>query len=1578
MPYEGAKELFSNQTPQYVGLVGLQEAGSAYNWATTVGQRARMLGDLNRVNPNTYSKIKVLVDDLERLGHDPHLFVGKSGNVSLRLAGQIVDVPVWDQVRGTVQMGASKYGAALHGRFTGSGLEKLNVMDAWLQQARAMMPGTGVSWSGIDPIQDQSQLPRALRELSRTMRESWMQSVATKSGQTNAVKSWFLKNRLRLDLKSHPELHRKAKALMEAQKAFAMQRTWRGFQFGQGLEDEILRMSNEFREQLLKAAPGTNLAGLKPGAFMPQISRTADRVYLNLLPADAVASAYNVGTKNLQKGRYQVLQLHTMHRDELLDGVQVGVRQHALQNPDRIVPIVTERSYFNKVRQGMAHRQARLGRPYRPTELLDYATTSPLTVAVLDPGQSTEAHRFLRKYVDDTGALIGTKRARNLAGFGERFRKVQVNQQSFKGSAGLAARIKGMTHGEVRQIAETGVDYRLMREGDQLIEADRKYWARSHRDKYLLGLSEGPAGTTMHPLHHGEVIESVERRGDDFIFNIKGRSGTGLGAGLTIGETRRFGVTGMYAGLGDLGVDIAVGSGQFGLDFAKDAAMRQRMYLGHVFSRLEKLKLGYGKKTALMERVAHEMGLAYEWVGQGTPFSGKQFQAVLTSAKDKGEARDKLIRLGMGIGDEKQIQNRLATHKIVSRILADVKLKPTERQQFLDAFRVQRRGMGEIMRAQGLDVAPETARRLERQGAWAWMFEGTPVGARMLDMPDKNTIGWRMSEHGLFMARGAGLRQQSKKLGAAFRVLEKALRPSVARSGVASDAFRLIGQFSTDISEFEPKLMKADRFTVEDLKRFDLLPRAEKGRIAAEQFKGDTIISTMEAGAPQFRRGGFYFKLRPEDQIDIGLTDRFGKTGYAKRTGEIFLPGMEMFGKAGQRDEIWTQGVSKLDESGKVQRKLFGDYMNVLRTMEDYASGTATATALQERLNILYHGMSEEMLGKNSLVQRYFRATSATGGKVPGLMGRTITNPALAGTADEALSIGVHASAIPKHLRKQARMGTLMATLGHYPASDPIHQALVKVKVLEKDQIVGMAGDLLEGTNPTDLGKVVVSSPAVRLMAQRDLDFDWSYVRFIEGTGATRAAQRLHAEDLKRMHPAFRLLMKHSAPDLREASDGLGARDWTEWSKEHRTSQQALTEELSSIVRQQGKTPVASNSFVRQRHLTSWLGNEQTQKIVLDAIEGDDVAERSARRLMEMMGDPSQRRYLGEMWTATIYSVLKKDAAERGIADMMTEIRQNARHAVGRETARKELAQYFMGMFEGNPATQHVLEEMGLADAQTVNVSPGEMAARRSAAQKKYFEPLAEFMAHAHMLEDKAMANAHLKHALVALQGEAYHSNRLPQLEGVIGRIAQMTGTDQMPRMNTEFMEHLDQAEALHNVLMDTDGMRVRDAIEIMSEQGGKPGISNTGKSLVAEGMAIAKRVWQHPAGKIGTLAGGAIVAGELFTGLFSDDTPPPVMMGGGAPLPPRPPMAGLAARAHQHHQVQMTSPSPRIERPHHMATRIRAAAVQARPGYLTETRGYVQGLPQRQQMGYPDTEGPGVNRWSMSNYLSRRLNSSF
>jgi hypothetical protein len=1586
MPYEGSKEFVSAQTSQYPGLLGLQMGQSSYNWAVTTGSRHRELQKLSALNMEAGNQVRTMVDALERVGYSPDLFVSKQGSVSMRLSGQVIHVPVFDQLRGTVTMGASEYAGAMQSRWTGSSMEKLNVMEAFIQRVRAHIPGEGVKIKGIDAIHDKGALPGVIAELSKTAREEWLQSIHTVTGDLQSTKAYFLGSRIQMDVTDIPALQNLSEEIQTIQRHLLTRRNMdigggRRLVYGPEMEVLLGEKVEAFKLQLQESMPGTSLSGLKPGAFMPHLRRTAGgkktsgKVILSLLPGDALSSVDNYN--DLAKGRYQMVLARVLHRDELGgDPITNGLRQVAAGRlgKRRIVPIVTEKGYFNQLKQYSAIRSHRLGQKVSIDALEDLTTKAPMTLAIMDPGQSTAAYSWLRKHVDDTGVLLGTKYARQVASKGSRNYQIKVNVNRFSAARDLPSFVKDLEYIEHKQLGNMrAADFGAIIQNNTIIDphwTDRQAW----KGQFVLGVETSPFGETRHMMDADDVLESVQRKGDELIFRLKrARASSGMGAGLNI-DTRRVGVTGFSEALGRQGIDVAGGIGEFGLKFGKDAAFTHRLYTGHVFSRLERSNLKGARYEKVMETVANAMGAEYTWRGERA-LGTRQFQTYLPSSNVTGENSRKWMDLVRRASQGPSRRQRLARHDIVQRAMAVEGLSAAEQRTVREAFEIGRVGMSEVMGVSD----PYEVRRMAKQGAYALKLEGAPVQIRDIEMPDKRATNWRLTEHNLWRARGAGLERQDARLFKAFQTLDQFLAPRISESGVASDTLRFLGQFATGMEEMESHLMAAVNYTPDDIAQMAVVPKAEGGKLMAEQLVGkETLISTMGADSANqqlaYRRGGFNVTLREGDQIAIGLsTSHSGKT-YAKTTSRFFVPGMEMFGKYGRQPELFMEGGSRVIDN-VVDRKLFGDYMNVVRALEEYSSGSGDLGPLQRRLNILYQGMGEKLLGKESLLKRYFTPDAARG-----LTGRTVVKDMLAGKGDE-LTIGITEEAfqhLPKTMRSQYNLGKGMGIITHYPTSDTAHQAVVKIKVLSKAQMLsGLTKEQIADVGRHNLHKVIASSPALHLMTQRDLDFDWSYLRFIDDEEGLTAARALYGEDLKRFGPVHDLLNALPKTAARDAGLAFDQFKWSymgqhaDGSYREMTNQRAMMEELSAIVRQQGKTPLAYSSFVKQRQIATWIGQGKTRDMVLDAIGGGETrAGRSIAQIGELLGDPANRQMMGEVWTATINSMLKKDSGRENITELLSTLGANAKQAVSSKHHRADLAEEFYNLFVGNSATQGMLAEMGLSDAQTGGKAMVS-AATKEAAMTRYFNPLAEFMGHMQIVED-AVKGTHLKHALVSLTGFVGQYDRLQDLEGVMGQLAQLQGVT-TPRLAAGMLED---PFAMREVLADVDHLRVQEAMETVAKTGLPESVSQGAKNLAGDGLLMLKEIWRRPWGKVGMIAGGAAVASELFGGVFSGD-PDPVMPGAGAPLPPRPAFDQLAQRQHVDYGVIPTA-RPRIHTPYHMRTNASATAYAPVNPMSMRGGGHYSPLPTDSDVVYAGSYQPEATRWGMANYMSRRMASSF
>jgi hypothetical protein len=253
----------------------------------------------------------------------------------------------------------------------------------------------------------------------------------------------------------------------------------------------------------------------------------------------------------------------------------------------------------------------------------------------------------------------------------------------------------------------------------------------------------------------------------------------------------------------------------------------------------------------------------------------------------------------------------------------------------------------------------------------------------------------------------------------------------------------------------------------------------------------------------------------------------------------------------------------------------------------------------------------------------------------------------------------------------------------------------------------------------------------------------------------------------------------------------------------------------------------------------------------------------------------------------------------------------------------------------------------------------------------RYFQPLAEFMGHMQVVED-AVTGTHLKHALVSLTGVVGEYERMSDLEGIMAQLAALQGKS-APRLSQAYEAN---ADAIRNVLADTDNLNVREAVKEIVEAGPTENIAKGAKNLASDGMQILRDLWRRPLGKAGIIAGGAIVASELFGGLFRGD-PEPVYPGGGAPMPPNSPMQGIAAGRHVD-QNMLPPAQARINRPYHMRTHSVARSYAPAQPMTMRGGGYVTPLPSDNDLVYPDGYEPEATRWGMQNYMSRRMASSF
>jgi len=1623
---------YSSNLANYPGLVGLQEAVHSTNYAPV-----RSKGGLNMLikrhrelgmGMGATKNVVRIVRALEDAGvHDIGISVHAKGGVSLRLRQGQIAIPVWDKARGVVHMGADTMAGAMHLVPTGSRLKKMDVADAFVHRFLSRMPSTSKKYGGggsvklgsgnmirikaMDPVRSVDAQVKVLQDLSRTAKTEWMQTLATQNGESQLSKAYYLQNRIQMDLTDMPELQQQAERIGDMVAAYQKGGDpTKKILLNDELERKIHTEILAFKNRLQEVAPDAQLTGIKPEAFLPFLreNKTANRVTMSTLGPQMMASMYE--EDEVRKSLHQMVLARVMHQDDIMHDPQVAMGRAVARESlgrRRIVPIVTEHGYMDQMRQMAELRALRQGRAVRPGDMYQLTTRMPLTVGLMDPGQSQMAYKFLRDHIDDSGVLLGSETARTVAGMEYRHQSKVGNVQTFKAIGPMAAHINALSEDSHHHIGLIGSD--LAAEGMPVLGTDASRFVGTQgakslrmRDRILLGIDQETGRQIT--MGAGDRLESITRKGDQYHFNIKrARGGSGMGAGLLV-DTRRVGVTGFISP--EVGVDIAGAAGDFGMKFGSNRAHTYRQYVGHVFTRLERSALDQKMQRNVMRQVGKALGADVNFKQIGS--RGRAFVTLAAGMP----SIDRLVEAAMS-----NDSSTLLKDKVVMAALADKSMTEAQRQSVINAFRVESTPMSKVMRSMGHAVSEQQAAELERAGARMYKFEGTPVQSRHVDMPSKQMgrygMNYTLADLKLFETQMAGTQGH---VGRAYRTLHDFLRPDIKTSGVGSDAYRFLGQFYEGIDGAHAGLMKADTYSLQQIAQMKNVPIQSTAQYPGGVIKESEVAGSLISGTGNnLRKGGFYVKLKKGDHMSIALMDRFGagKGGVAAvRTDTVFIPGMEFFrGSAGLEgfNELIMQGGSRLDGSGGIERKLFGDYMNVVKTLEDYASGSADVTALQEKLNRLYLGMSEAMVGKDSVIKRYFQPDDMIG-----MTGRTVTSPFFNQKAEVA-TVGIYRGALKRaakngdpravQLLKRAKTGKdIYGTVLAYPGTDAAHHAVVRVKLMDKQHIVG--SDLAKQVGNEGLENLIFTSPTLRAATERDLDFDWNYFRFITGDEASQAASVVHGETVRRLDPLHAFInaapggatLRQQVSGMTQALEEQIGKDISGFSLGELAQREQSLIEGSAVLRQKLSSPLTYSSFVRQQTLAAYIGEDRGADLVMRALGAADNSPtaQAVTGVKEMLADPKFRDTFSNAWTATYYAALKKGAADESIATMVGDVRRLTQVASegGRagQRAQGQLAEKMFGIFQrstpGENILMRVLNQSGLTEGEHYHVGAAGEAAQgaieqiggkvyvtqpgRDLLMERYFNPMAEMLGNLQHIEDATKETA-LWHALRPLAGQtAPDYSRAQETMGVLDLLGR-------GMKDGASAEHVGDAardmQAMMDALQDTDPLLHREMMETAAEAGGYQAMADGARAAAGRGKDIFNRIWSSRWGKIGTIGASAVLGLELFGGLVGDDTPPPVMAGNGAPMPPTPALQGVAQK--QHPQPYIPPRPARIQRPASMRTHVSATMRDTAPSY-GQTRGHNSSFPSHGQIDYPERDRGEVNPWVMRNYMSQRMVSSY
>jgi hypothetical protein len=1585
----------------YGGLKALEWSGRNFHFAGTT-KGSEHLGRLQQIHgQNAFEAVQRLIRGIRGFAQqDPQVFVAQgTGALSMRLGGKSFWVPIQNQQTKIVQLGASKYASAQHIIARGSGLEKLNILDAFVQRFEAAIGGT--TFPGVKTFKtggDAGAIGHWLQQLETSFRNDYLQSMHMASGGLQASRAHFVAGRGVVDLSQHITLRTMLTELEAIHKQFSMGKVGDYEQPNlTGLWRHYEKSVDAFVAEVKRTIPGANLAGIKAAGIIPHLGkdRTSDRIFVNLMSPETVSALSRIGPGMHGKGDFQNVLVSSFTREDVYATTRRAMAQGAKVASDfsqrRIHPVLVEKGFWEVQETMAAIRGLGLGKTTDPLTAYKISTTMPVKLGLIDPAGNDMALKWVSRHLGDSGIYVGDDRVRALMGLVDetRLEKLTINPRT-KFDQNLHRLVKGMEPGETMFLDA--------KENKSWFGIGKYKGGRKAKPFRLASIDVGQGLGTDILLEQDELIKSLTRSGDNLFVTIE-RGGKTLGHGLGgLIAGRRVGVMGHISskrqGFGVLG---ATGIG--GLPFGKDPAFTSRIYLGHIFGRLQAHKhLSLAERTQAMGRLARGLEFEHGFITKAGPgrgpsgalqpfiegitekqLSNLQFYAQIDFEKEATrQAFGRIIGAKGGIGQLPMEEFIRGTNPALQEILLGRKavgnLTQAERYM-LEALKVPTQNLGKYLEKLGKGTSAqflEPGELQELMKAKIYSLYDSPFQARQIDALGKvgpGAVNYRLTDLQIWEQKLARVMQSStakKKTQEAYQTIYRALKPSFRGSALGSDAYRLLGQFHEGLPDPHGKLRPTTTYTLQEIaQKFEQLPEGEltaggHRRWVRDMFEGKvTLLSPKGKAGDALRRGGFFVDLGQE--IDLGFSNRYGEV-VGKRTSKVYVPGAAMFGVGWDKyGEQILQGrdIGRLGTKvygTEIKRQLIGDAENVYRALHDLASGRENVSGFTTRLNMLYQGLNERMYGRDSIINKLFQP------RIDGLMGRQVTfarpgtslSKVLGASVDDVFTVGIYEGALKrggmdaafgaaKYNRKLGLPG-LAGVLTTYPSSGEAHQLPVQIKLLSKPQIQ----QLMPSSTFTDLDleRAIFTSDLQQAITQRDRDLDPGYLTIFQKEKQVRAIREVISNERKQYGALRELLnlQQQEHKNIFEAADKFAVEGMPGG-------------ELKAQFKVQMGTPLAHTSLRTQRRIYNWIG--LNDELVQQAIGGDELAEAAVKRVRKVMGDHSADLF-GNAWTASIYAMLKKGSESPEQLTKFVELLNEARAggaglgAGGPRPLLPQLTEAMKSMLSGNAAELYGPLWRSTKPAAT------EM-------MKDYFAPMAALSADLTFIKQRLQPQAlHLAEIFMGKGGDVTKRGAM-DMQAMMGQLADLLGYS-----TKDMRQVLESPEAIQGIRKSLGHTMVETLNEIGPDENA---LKDSTKAFVQSALETTKRIWRNPWGKI-AMVGGAVLGGvEMAKSVFTGD-PKPVMPMPNAPMPPQASFQGMANRLHTP-GLPLNRMSVPISRPEGSRTHLVA---QSRPmtNMHMSTRGYTSALNMTPPTTAADSDGPEVPSWIMNQYLANRARSSF